>query len=289
MEYQRTQTYKAQRCIVHLGSIPLTVFRLPDGSYRLSQSEISGVIEKPARSIFAFRRSKQLKCLLSMDSNVSLFEKVAVEGSVGLITPIPIEIALLYWHKWAQQGNALALALVVALAKRSIFDAANEAFGVERSEQERERILANDLSDAGVVGLKAMSHAIAQQTPVQPETQAERELKLKIRLGEVELELERLRNKKERDCLLPDGTGVKSIPGITSKAVVEDVKEILNTTDKRVAIEYIYRLGFGPRSGVWHRVKKEEWIYAIPKSKYNRLIYLLREQHLEQPLPDRFI
>lgn len=67
-----SETKKAQRRILNLASIELTVFQLPDGSYRLSQSEVAGVIGKPARSTFAFLHSSSVQALLVTDFNVSL-------------------------------------------------------------------------------------------------------------------------------------------------------------------------------------------------------------------------
>lgn len=100
MEDQETLTTKARRCNVQIGDITLTVFHLPDGSYRLSQTEVTGIIHKPARSIFAFLRSKQLKYLLGKGFEFShTTTNLAGEGSQRPITPIPREMALLYWYR----------------------------------------------------------------------------------------------------------------------------------------------------------------------------------------------
>ncbi len=121
-----------------------------------------------------------------------------------------------------------------------------------------------------------MRETLERQANIQPETATERELKLKIRLRELELELERLRKKTQRHCLLPDKTGENTVTGITSGAVLEDVLEILGTSDSEEAIRAIYQMGFDPHSGAWCKVKVERWVIGMPKSNYHRLLHLLR-------------
>ena len=46
-----------------LGDIPLEVAMLPDGGYVFSQSEVTGVVEKPEISIRRFLQSKRVKSI----------------------------------------------------------------------------------------------------------------------------------------------------------------------------------------------------------------------------------
>lgn len=187
-----SETKKAQRRILNLASIELTVFQLPDGSYRLSQSEVAGVIGKPARSTFAFLHSKRVQALLVTDFNVSLKEKLAVEDSIGLIVPIPLELAALYWQHWNHKGNAIATALVNALLKRSLNDLADEVFGVKTTKEERQLQLQADLSPESVARIAA---ALQQQLERQLDTkETERQLhqQLQIQMQQMMLLLQLL-------------------------------------------------------------------------------------------------
>ena len=280
MSEQDFKTSKAQRRTIHIGDTRMEVAMLPNGSYVFSQSEVTEVVDKPEISIRRFSGSKWLKSMPELHSE---FDTLSIEGSNRPIAPISPEVAALYWQKCAAQGNEKAQALVIALVKRSLYDIADEAFGFQRSSQERHRLLREDLSKDGKARIEATRQSLERQTFTEPETWSERELKLKIRLREIDLEVERLRNKTDRYCLLPDKTGANTIPGITSDAVLEDVKRILKTKDNEEVIEYIYRMGFSPKSGVWSSVKVESWLFGMPKTKYNKLMHLLRSKRAEQP------
>ncbi len=276
MKYHSAQTYKAQRCTVEIGSIPLTVFRLPDGEYRLSQSEVSGVVEKPARSIFDFLRSTQLKSILDKGFEFSLsWEKVAVEGSQKPIVPISVEMALLYWYKWAQQGNQKALALVLALAKCSLYEAADRAIGVNRSQQEQQRTLVEDLSDEGVARLEAMQQDLDEQLGHLPqEPQALQELKLKVQLAQLELEQERLRLRREDNSYpAADIDKVGAAPWV----VIPQLQKVLGWSDADATSKLLTQLGFGYRSKKWFKVKVTGDLWIMPHSTLDTLTKMVKQ------------
>ena len=278
------QTSKAQRRTIHIGDISLEVAMLPDSTYRLSYAQTTEVVNKDRSSMLRFCQSKYLKTLLGEDfQGCSFSDEVFIEGAPRPITPVTFDLACLYWQKCAAQGNEKARALVVALLKRSLYDMADEVFGFQRSNQERNHLLREDLSKDGQARIEATRLLLEQQTFTASETSTERELKLKIRLRELDLELECLRNKNERYCLLPDETGARTVQGITSKAVLEDVKQILRTDDKEAAIRAIYQVGFSSRSGVWRKVEVKKWLFGIPNNKYRILINRLREKAASDP------
>ena len=43
--------YKAQRRTIYIGDLPLEVAMLPDGSYRLSQTQATEIVEKQRNSM----------------------------------------------------------------------------------------------------------------------------------------------------------------------------------------------------------------------------------------------
>ena len=255
---------------IELGDISLTVFQLPNETYCLSQSEVSAVINKPARSIFAFLRSKQLKSLAGEDFKFSHSTlKLSVEGSQKPITPVSVEMALLYWHKWAQQGNPLALALVLALAKRSIYEAADQALGVARSCTEHDLLLAEDLSDAGVARIEAMRQSLNQQLPdSHSESLTERELKLKIQLLQLELERVRL-----QQCACNNGLAVKDVNkiGTVSWEVVNWVRDAIDSPSELAAVQEIKRLGYGFDNECWLQVKLIDSFWVLPWRAFHSL------------------
>ena len=279
MPEQIEPTFKAQRRTINLGDISLEVAMLPDSTYRLSYAQATEAVEKDRSSMLRFCQSKYLKTLLGEDFQCcSREDEVFIEGAPRAITPVTFDVACLYWQRCATQGNVKARALVVALLKRSLYELADEAFGVERSGVERSSQLKEDLSSEGQARIEAIRQTLEWQVNTQPETATERELKLLIRVRELELELERLKRKVQRTCLLPDKDGKNTIPGIIGSAVLEDVKQILNTSDDEVAIESIYRLGFNPQNDAWCRVKIEKLLMAMPESKYYQLLHLVRSK-----------
>ena len=131
---------KAKRATIQLGSIELDVFQLPDGSYRMSQSEIASVVELQATYVLRFLSSKWLKALPSKDYTDYDFGKIEVESEVGRgqtrITPIPLEIAALFWSYQLWQRNKAAIPLVSACLSETLTRRADRAFGIDRSETE---------------------------------------------------------------------------------------------------------------------------------------------------------
>lgn len=224
----KAQVYKAQRRTIHIGDIPLEVAMLPDGSYRLSYVQTSEVVNKSRNSMLRFCRSKYLKSLLGEDFECyTSTEEISIEGANRAIIPVTFEMACLYWQKCATEGNSKARALVIALLKRSLYDLADEAFEIRRSSQERDHLLAEDLSDAGVARIEAMRQSLNQQlSNSDSESLTERELKLKIQLLQLELERERL-----QQCACNNGLAVKDVNkiGTVSWEVVNWVRNTLDS------------------------------------------------------------
>lgn len=186
-----SETKKARRCILNLANIELTVFQVPDGSYRLSQSEVAGVIAKQAYSIWQFSRSKHVKSLLAQGCEFCIDLELAVEGSNKPIIPIPLELAALYWQHWNHKGNAIATALVNALLKRSLNDLADEAFGVKTTKEERHLQLQADLSPESVARIAAMQQQLERQLDTK-ETERQLHQQLQIQMQQMMLLLQQL-------------------------------------------------------------------------------------------------
>lgn len=264
------KVYKAQRRTIYIGDIPLEVAMLPDGSYRLSQTQATEVIEKDRNSMLRFYRSKYVKSFLGADFQCYSFsEEILIEGATRPISPVSFEVACLYWQKCAAEGNTKARALVVALVKQSLYDRADTAFGVKRHQLERDRALAEDLSDVGVARIEAMYQTLETELPsVQPETQTERELKLKIQLAELELEREKLQHNSLSNPF--PATDINKV-GASPWQVIPWMQKTLGWSNSADASRLLYQLGYGYKSQHWFKLKILGELWVMPPSSFDSL------------------
>jgi hypothetical protein len=124
---------KARRRSILLGDIPLEVFQLPSGKYRLSQTQIAEAIGKDEANVRDFLKSKSPEALPYKDFTA---EKIPVERERTRFNSIPIDIALAYWTKESYVGNSIAIRFLAASAKEAIERRADKAFGIHRTEEE---------------------------------------------------------------------------------------------------------------------------------------------------------
>lgn len=267
------QTHKAQRCTIQLGDISLEVAMLPNGEYVFSQSEVTRVVDKSEIYIRRFLQSKWVKALPTLHSK---FDTLAIEGSRKPIAPVSPELAALYWHKCAAQGNQKAQALVVTLVKRSLYDLADAAFGIPRHHQERDRLLAEDLSDAGVTRIEAASQELAQQQLIagQLESLTERELKLKIQLAELELERDRLQHRQDSNTY--PAREVAKI-GVVPWKVTSWVQKTLGWSDANATNRLLRQLGYGLKSKHWFTIKIIGDLWVMPQSSFDSLVEVVEQ------------
>jgi hypothetical protein len=149
-----SESIKATRAIIAIGSLSVEAFMLPDGSYRMSLSQAAECIGKPARGTFDFLQSKAFKRLLgevqgTFDFLPSNFpddykpENFTVEIGDGSsqgqtrIRGLPLELVALYWAWESFRGNRLALMMTVTLTTESLERRFDNAFGITRTDQER--------------------------------------------------------------------------------------------------------------------------------------------------------
>jgi hypothetical protein len=164
-----SESVKAVRASVQIGSLTVDGFMLPDGSYRMSQTQAAECVGKPARSTFDFLKSKALKRLLSeagsafdflSDSTVTAISAdaypleqfsvdIGIEGYQGQtrIKGVPLGIVILYWHWESFRGNKQAFFLVTGLATETLERRFDAAFGVTRTESERDELLSQRIQE----------------------------------------------------------------------------------------------------------------------------------------------
>lgn len=153
-----TDPIKATRATIPIGSIKVDGFQLPDGTYRMSQTQAAECVGRPEINARRFLSSKAIKALLGDDYTPDTLEIESELGKRGgsRFNALPLEVVTAYWVNQCFQGNRQALALVMALATETLERRFDAAFGVTRTEQEyNERLsqrilrLERDLSTLG--------------------------------------------------------------------------------------------------------------------------------------------
>lgn len=265
-----TPTVKAQRRTIYIGDIPLEVAMLPDGGYRLSQTQVTSAIEKHHSSFAQFFRPKCFKAWLELVPGLrNSMTSVEIDGSNLPIASISIKTALVYWFKWAEKGNNKAKALVIALAKRSIYELADAAFHVKRYQFQSDRTLAEDVSDAAVERIATTYQSYSQQ-PFSPsfETETEHELKLKIHLAELELEQEKLKRDRAPDAF--PATDIHRV-GLAPWQVIPWVQEALGWASWADADRLLKELGYGYKTQHWFRLRISGKLQVMPLDSFDAL------------------
>ena len=178
---------KAKRATVAIGPLSVDGFQMPDGSYRMSLNSASEAVGLLRRNAFEFLRSKAAKRLLGEGFTGSIFE-VEVESAPDQvrgqtrIQSIPLNIVSKYWLWQSSRGNKQAFALVDALLEETLERRFDAAFGVERSEGDRNALLTQRLQQTEAA-LSAAVDALAE-----PDLRTEREARLEQQLRDAGLE-----------------------------------------------------------------------------------------------------
>jgi len=173
---------KARRASFQLGSIEVEGFMLPDGSYRMSQTQASEAIGLAPRNVFDFLRSKAIKSLLGEGYTVSdSSREIEIEPDKGQsrghsrIQAIPLEVVSAYWLWQSYRGNKQALALCMALIIESLERRFDTVFGIERSESKR-----NDRLTQQVQRLERALNAIGAGLEFDDDVRRERDYFLQV-------------------------------------------------------------------------------------------------------------
>jgi hypothetical protein len=153
-----TDSVKATRATVTIGSIIIEGFMLPDGAYRMSQTQAAEIIQLTERNAREFLDSKTFKRLTGEAYTPAIFEIEAGDQQRGQsrFRGLPLAVVVIYWTYQCYRGNQQARDLLVALATETLERRFDRAFGVARSEDEWDQRLAdgviaqleNDLSGA---------------------------------------------------------------------------------------------------------------------------------------------
>lgn len=149
---------KATRATIQIGPFTVDGFMLPSGSYRMSLSQVAECVELAPRNASDFLRSKAFKALMGEGFTVPVSEIEADEGQSrgqSRIRALPLEVVSVYWSWQSHKGNKTAFALVTALLTESLERRFDAAFGVNRSEEDRNERLSERLTEQLGTDLKA--------------------------------------------------------------------------------------------------------------------------------------
>ena len=142
-----TESQKATRASITIGALEVEGFMLPDGSYRMSQTQVAEVVGLSSRNAFDFLRSKAIKSLLGDGYTVSVSQvEIDSEGQgrgQSRINALPLEVVSAYWHWQLSRGNKQALGLCMALSTETLQRRFDIAFGIQRSEEEYNALLSS--------------------------------------------------------------------------------------------------------------------------------------------------
>ncbi len=251
-------TYKAERRTIYLGDIPLEVAMLPNGDYCLSQTQVAGAINKAQYSIVQFFRSKYFKGISDSGLEVcQIQEKLVLEGANKPINPVSLDVACLYWQKWAAAGNEKAQLLVIALLKHSIYDLADQAFNVKRTTEAKNQAMIENLNSDPNACLESLDESENILKFPEQETLTERELKFKIKVAQLELE-------KIKSLEQPyDSKEIRKL-GAFSPEVVIDIKNRLKLKSWEQTKQFLEKVGFGKESGKWVEIKISGAMPVLP-------------------------
>lgn len=141
---------KARRAIVRIGSIEVQGFMLPDGSYRMSQAQAAECIGTTPQNASNFLRSKAFKALQGTESTDQVLEIIEVESSDQVtggtrINAVPLYVVWAFWLYQCSRGSKQAYNLTASLGMETLERRFDYAFGVERSESDRDALLAQRL------------------------------------------------------------------------------------------------------------------------------------------------
>jgi hypothetical protein len=146
-----SESIKATRATVAIGGLTVDAFMLPDGSYRMSQTQAADLVGLSERNAREFLDSKTFERLAGEGYTPAIFD-IDSEQSRGQsrFRALPLEVVVIYWVYQCYRSNKQAFSLLIALATESLERRFDDAFGVARTEQER-----NDATTAKIKALES--------------------------------------------------------------------------------------------------------------------------------------
>lgn len=166
-----SESIKATRATVAIGGLTVDAFMLPDGSYRMSQTQAADLVGLSERNARDFLDSKTFERLVGEGYTPAIFD-IDSEQSRGQsrFRGLPLEIVVIYWVYQCYRGNKQAFSLLIALATESLERRFDNAFGVVRTEQER-----NDITTTRIKALESDLANLGEGFAIDDEIRRERD------------------------------------------------------------------------------------------------------------------
>ena len=146
-----SESIKATRATVAISGLTVDALMLPDGSYRMSQTQSAECIGDDAVYARNFLISKPFKNLRGEGYTPETFEVEPTKSVRGQtrIQGWSLDVVYAYWVYRCFKGNKSAFSIVIAIGTESLERRFDDAFGVVRTEQER-----NDATTARIKALE---------------------------------------------------------------------------------------------------------------------------------------
>lgn len=131
-------TIKAKRAVVPIIECEILVdgFQLPNGEYRLSQTQVAEVVKMHRSTVLRYLKEKELDCPSNKTFTVLHIEAETGFHYNGKISAVTIDTALDFWYAQAFKGNKKAQALVYALGRETLQRRFDVAFEQQRTEEQ---------------------------------------------------------------------------------------------------------------------------------------------------------
>ncbi|NEZ67823.1 hypothetical protein D0962_34570 [Leptolyngbyaceae cyanobacterium CCMR0082] len=158
-----TDSTKATRASIQIGDLTVDGFMLPDGSYRMSQTQTAEAVGKDESNARKFLGSKGIKTLLSKGytpGSIEVDPNDQIRGQTR-INALPLDVVSAFWVWELSRKNKQALALVMAMTIETLTRRFDVAFGVSRSESEYNQLL-RDQNAALQATLEDLADAYAE-------------------------------------------------------------------------------------------------------------------------------
>ena len=171
-----SESIKATRATVAIGDLIVDAFQLPDGSYRMSQTQAADLVGLTERNAREFLDSKTFERLAGDGFTPAIFD-IDSEQSRGQsrFRGLPLEVVVIYWVYQCYRGNKKAFALLIALATESLERRFDNAFGMVRTEQER-----NDTTTARIKALESDLANLGEGFAIDDDIRRERDYLLSV-------------------------------------------------------------------------------------------------------------
>lgn len=140
-------TELARRSTIQIGAVTVEGFMLPDGSYRMSQSQAAECVGKPEINARRFLDSRGIKALRGAGYTPDTIEVESSDQGRGQtrFNALPLDVVSAYWLWESSKGNQQALGLCYALMTETLERRFDAVFGVERLQSERDERLASNM------------------------------------------------------------------------------------------------------------------------------------------------